>query len=148
MIWTPHATVATIVERNGQYLLVEETVDGRTVLNQPAGHIEKNELIVDAAVRETLEETGWVVELTALTGIYNFISPDGITYFRFCFAANAIELMPDAELDEGIIGPVWLNQAQLEQRKSQWHSPMVALCIEDFAAGKRFPLEILRESLP
>ena len=145
MTWTPHATVATIVEQNGRYLLVEEVVDGKTVLNQPAGHIEENESILEAALRETLEETGWHVELTDLVGIYNYSAPNGVTYYRFSFAAKAIELDANAQLDNGIIGPVWLNLEELEARRSQWRSPMVKRCIEDFAAGKRYPLDLIYE---
>nr|WP_290579669.1 NUDIX hydrolase [Ketobacter sp.] len=145
MTWTPHATVATIVEQHGRYLLVEETVDGETVLNQPAGHIEENESILAAALRETLEETGWQVKLTHLVGIYNYSAPNGVTYYRFCFAADAIEAVPGAQLDDGIIGPVWLNLEELEARRSQWRSPLVKRCIEDFAAGKRYPLDLIYE---
>lgn len=145
MTWTPHATVATIVELDGRYLLVEEVVDGDTVLNQPAGHIEEDESILNAALRETLEETGWRVELTHLVGIYNYTAPNGITYYRFSFAAKAIELDANAQLDDGIIGPVWLNLEELDARRSQWRSPMVKRCIEDFAAGKRYPLDLIYE---
>ena len=76
------------MEQDGRYLLVEEIVDGETVLNQPAGHIEENESILEAALRETLEETGWHVELTDLVGIYNYSAPNGVTYYRFSFAAR------------------------------------------------------------
>lgn len=145
MIWTPHATVATIVEQNGTYLLVEEMVNGKTVLNQPAGHIEENESILDAALRETLEETGWTVKLTALVGIYNYQADNGVTYYRFCFAADALGAEPDARLDDGIIGPVWLSLDELESRRPQWRSPLVRRCIEDFAAGKRYPLDLIYE---
>ena len=145
MTWTPHATVATIVEQNGRYLLVEEVVDGETVLNQPAGHIEENESILAAALRETLEETGWRVKLTDLVGIYNYSAPNGVTYYRFSFAAQAIEQVPEAKLDDGIIGPVWLNLEELESRRQQWRSPLVKRCIEDFAAGKRYPLDLIYE---
>ncbi len=145
MTWTPHATVATIVEQNGRYLLVEEVVDGKTVLNQPAGHIEKDESILEAALRETLEETGWKVALTDLVGVYNYTAPNGVTYFRFSFAANAVEQVPNAKLDTGIIGPQWLTLEELEARRPQWRSPMVKRCIEDFAAGKRYPLELIYE---
>lgn len=145
MIWTPHATVATIVEQNGKYLLVEEVVDGATVLNQPAGHIEEHESIQAAAIRETLEETGWHVKLTDLVGIYNYQAPNGVTYYRFSFAAKAIQQVPDAPLDEGIIGPVWLSLDELQARRDQWRSPLVQRCIEDFAAGKRYPLDLIYE---
>lgn len=145
MIWTPHATVATIVEKNGKYLLVEEVVNGETVLNQPAGHVEEDESILAAALRETLEETGWKVELTGLVGIYNYPAPNGVTYYRFSFAAEAIREVTDAQLDDGIIGPVWLSLEELENRRSQWRSPLVKRCIEDFAAGKRYPLDLIYE---
>ena len=145
MIWTPHATVATIVEQNGRYLLVEETIDGATMLNQPAGHIEENESILAAALRETLEATGWRVELTDLVGIYNYPAPNGVTYYRFSFAARALEEVAGATLDDGIIGPVWLTLDELEARRHQWRSPLVKRCIEDFAAGKRYPLDLIYE---
>jgi len=145
MTWTPHATVATIVEQNGRYLLVEEVVAGHTVLNQPAGHIEENESILAAALRETLEETGWRVELTGLIGIYNYQADNGVTYYRFSFAARALEQVTDAVLDDGIIGPVWLSLEELEARREQWRSPLVKRCIEDFAAGKRYPLDLIYE---
>ena len=145
MIWTPHATVATVVERNGLYLLVEETIQGRTMLNQPAGHIEEGETIAAAALRETLEETGWNVELTALSGIYTYPSPQGITFYRFAFAANPLGPVEDAQLDDGIIGPVWLSPEQVEQRRSEWRSPMVGQCIADHAAGRRYPMDLIRE---
>ncbi|MAR92819.1 MAG: NUDIX hydrolase [Pseudomonadota bacterium] len=145
MIWTPHTTVATIAEHQGRYLLVEEVVDGRTVLNQPAGHIEPHESLLAAARRETLEETGWQVELEALVGIYHYPAPNGVSYFRYCFAARTLDAVPDASLDEGIIGPLWLTLEELESRRAQWRSPMVKRCIEDYAAGKRYPLNLIHE---
>ncbi len=145
MIWTPHATVATILEQNGKYLLVEETVDGKVVLNQPAGHIEKNEPIIDAAIRETLEETGWHVRITHLVGIYTYFAPNGVTYYRFCFAGEPIQQDLNLSLDQGIIGPVWLDLEEIQGRKDQWRSPLLLRCIEDYAQGKRFPLDILYE---
>ena len=145
MIWKPNVTVASIVELDGKFLMVEEESPAGPVLNQPAGHLDPNESMEDAVIRETLEETGWKVELKALVGIYHYPAPNGVTYFRFSFAATAIEQLPAAELDAGIIGPVWLTLEELSARKSQWRSPMVKRCIEDFAAGKRFPLDMVYE---
>ena len=92
MTWKPHATVAVIVEdQQGRFLLVEERIDGETVFNQPAGHIEEGEAVTEAAVREALEETGWDVEPQAFLGMYRYIAPaNGITYFRFCFIASPL----------------------------------------------------------
>lgn len=145
MIWTPHATVATILEQDGKYLLVEEIVEGKTGLNQPAGHVEENESILSAAVRETLEETGWHVQLTHLVGVYTYLAPNGVTYYRFCFAVECIQQEPNATLDEGIIGPVWLDLDEIQQRKAQWRSPLLIQCIEDYAQGKRYPLDLIYE---
>ncbi|QQD21436.1 NUDIX hydrolase [Venatoribacter cucullus] len=144
--WTPHATVATVVEHNGRFLMVEELAHGSTpVLNQPAGHIEANESIVDAARRETLEETGWEVEPVALVGLYTYTAPaNGVTYHRYCLQARAIRQIANATLDDGIIGPRWMTLAELEQ-STQLRSPMVLTCVKDYMAGKRFPLDIIVE---
>ena len=96
MTWQPHITVATIVEDNGRFLFVEEVKNDKRVLNQPAGHLEANETLRDAAIRETLEETGWDVELTGVVGIYLYTAPsNGVTYQRVCFAAKAVKHHPD-----------------------------------------------------
>ncbi len=111
MTWQAHVTVATIVEDQGRFLFVEEMKGGRSVLNQPAGHLDPNESLQRAAVRETLEETGWDVELTSVTGIYLYAAPsNGVTYQRICFAAKALRHNPDYVLDDGIVGPVWLTR--------------------------------------
>lgn len=145
MIWTPHATVATIVEKDGKFLFVDEMADGQRVLNQPAGHVDEREPILQAALRETLEETGWEVAITDLVGIYTYTNPQNITYYRFCFAARPVRQVPDAALDHDIIGPVWLSLDELEQRRSQWRSPLVQKCVLDYVAGQRFPLHVLYE---
>ena len=108
MSWHPHVTVATIVEDQGRFLLVEEQADGREVLNQPAGHLEPAESLLEAALRETLEETGWEVELSAVTGIYLYTAPsNGVTYQRVCFAARPVRHHPERALDAGIIATNW-----------------------------------------
>jgi len=144
MNWTAHVTVATIVEHNGQFLMVEETIDGRTMYNQPAGHLENNETLLAAAVRETREETAWEVEPEALVGIYQWRHPDnGETFIRFSFAAVLRRYNPDQPLDNGIQCAVWLTQAEIAALQSQWRSPMVMRCIEDYLAGHRYPLNLL-----
>lgn len=146
MIWTPHATVATIVEKDGKFLFVDEMADGQRVLNQPAGHVDEREPILQAALRETLEETGWEVEITHLVGIYTYTAPHNqVTYYRFCYAATPVREVPGAELDHDIIGPVWLSPEELAARPEQWRSPLVMKCVQDYLAGHRFPLELVYE---
>lgn len=146
MSWQPHITVATVVEDNGRFLLVEEHAEGRQVFNQPAGHLEANETLGQAALRETLEETGWEVELTAVTGIYLYTAPsNGVTYQRVCFAAKPIAHRPELALDDGIIGPQWLTRDELSAQPERWRSELVLRCIDDYIAGDRFPLALLRD---
>ncbi|WP_285961882.1 NUDIX hydrolase [Pseudomonas tohonis] len=146
MRFTPHVTVATLVEDQGRFLMVEEISDGRAVLNQPAGHLEADESLIQAALRETLEETGWEVELTAVTGIYLYTAPsNGVTYQRVCFAARPLHHRPEHELDTGIIGPRWLTRDELLAHREQWRSPLIIRCIDDYLAGERFPLSLIRD---
>lgn len=145
MNWQPHITVATVVEAQGRFLLVEEMADGKAVLNQPAGHLEANESLLDAALRETLEETGWEVELTAVTGIYLYTAPsNGVTYQRICFAGKALRERPNSPLDQGIIGPRWLTRDELASQPERWRSELVLRCIDDYLSGARYPLELIR----
>lgn len=146
MRFTPHVTVATVIEDNGRFLLVEELADGRAVFNQPAGHLEADESLIEAAHRETLEETGWHIELTAVTGIYLYTAPsNGVTYQRVCFAGKPLRHQPDLALDEGIIGPRWLTRDELAAQPERWRSELVLRCIDDFLAGERFPLSLIRQ---
>ena len=145
MNWQPHITVATVVEERGRFLLVEEMAEGRAVFNQPAGHLEANESLTEAALRETLEETGWEVELTAVVGIYLYTAPsNGVTYQRVCFAGKALRKIPDSPLDEGIIGPRWLTRDELASQPQRWRSDLVLRCIDDYLQGERFPLSLIR----
>lgn len=147
MRWTPHATVATIVEDKGRFLLVEELSGGRLVLNQPAGHLEQHERLVDAARRETLEETGWQVEPEYLLGLYIYHSAhNGITYHRTCFSARAIEHDPHRPLDEGIQRALWLTRDEVAANAERLRSAMVLQCIDDYLAGIRYPLSLIHES--
>lgn len=135
--------------RDGRLLVVEETVAGRLVINQPAGHLEPDETLVDAAVRETLEETGWTVRPTAFIGAYQWKSPRGADgnggrhYLRMAFAADALAHDPQQPLDRGIARALWLTPAELEAERPRHRSPLVWQAAEDFLAGRRFPLSAL-----
>ncbi|OBY90183.1 MULTISPECIES: NUDIX hydrolase [Pseudomonas] len=146
MRWLAHVTVATIVEDQGRFLLVEEmSADKKQVFNQPAGHLEANETLLEAAVRETLEETGWDVELTAVTGIYLYTAPsNGVTYQRVCFAARPLRHHPERALDDGILGARWLTRDELAAQPERWRSHLVLRCIDDYLEGERFPLSLIR----
>ncbi len=144
MTWAPHVTVATIVERDNRFLMVYEESDGKKVYNQPAGHLDPNETLQEAAIRETLEETGWKVQLTSVVGVNLYTAPsNGITYFRTTFIAEALSHDVNRPLDTGIIEAVWLTYEQLLERKDQLRSPMTLQIIEDYRAGRRFPLNVV-----
>jgi 8-oxo-dGTP pyrophosphatase MutT (NUDIX family) len=146
MDWQAHVTVATIVEDQGRFLMVEELKGGKAVLNQPAGHLDPNESLQRAAVRETLEETGWDVELTSVVGIYLYTAPsNGVTYQRICFAAKPIRHNPDYQLDDGIIGPQWLTRNELVAQQERWRSELVLRCLDDYLNAEHFSLDLLRD---
>jgi len=138
----PHITVATLVEQEGRLLLVREIQDGQTVLNQPAGHVEFGEDLLQAAYRETLEETAWQVEITGLLGWYIFQPQPGAgVYYRTCFVAKPLSHDPRQQLDEGIIEALWLTPEQLAARAQEHRSPLVARCVADYLSGRRLPLD-------
>ena len=143
MTWLAHTTVATIVEREGLFLMVEENDAGRLVFNQPAGHLEETESLFEAAIRETLEETAWLVEPTSLIGIYHYPAPNGATYIRFCFAATALKEEAGRVLDEGILATHWLPAETILAPDFTARSPLVARCLRDYLQGARYPLALL-----
>lgn len=149
--WTPHATVAAIVEKDGKFLLVEEyrlinkQGDFGIVYNQPAGHIDEGESIITAAIRETLEETRWRVKLKHLIGIYIFTSPaNGVTYHRYCFAAEPIQHEAARDLDDGILDAKWFSWDEIQQMDNL-RSPLVKRCFQDHIDGKQYPLDLIYE---
>ena len=143
-VWKPNATVAAIGERDGRYLLVREQVDDRVVINQPAGHLDPGETLVEAVVRETLEETRYRFVPVALQGIYRYRPDPGAdkTYLRFLFRGEFGERV-DGELDQGIISAEWLNYEDVMACREQHRSPMVMQCIDDFRRFQGYPLDII-----
>lgn len=148
--WQPDVTVATVVVRDGRVLCVEERVDGRLVLNQPAGHLEPDESLVEAAMRETREETGWDVRPTAFIGAYQWkapLRPDGSGgrhYLRFAFAAEAERHDPERRLDEGIVRALWMTPEELSDARERHRSPLVWQAVADHLSGRRSPLSLLQ----
>jgi len=149
MIWKPHATVAAIIERDNKFLMVEELVQGELVINQPAGHLDPDESLIDAAIRETQEETAWQFIPEAVTGIYLWKHPDnGESFLRVAFCGSCQNHQSEQALDEGILRAVWKTRDELVQEKNKLRSPMVIDCIDDYIAGKRYPLDILINVTP
>lgn len=142
MIWKPHVTVAAVVQRQGQYLFVEERVRGQLVLNQPAGHLEPGETLQQAVVRETLEETGWTVSPTALLKVFRWDNRRGKPFLRFTFACSAQTHDPAHHLDEGIERALWLSPEALAKR-TDLRSPLVAEAVLLHRSGTYYPLDLL-----
>lgn len=137
----PHLTVAVVVEHEGRYLLVEERdASGARVFNQPAGHVESGETLLDAALRETLEETAWEIELAAMLGIYTY-STESTCYQRVCFTATPLR-QTSATLDPAIQAAHWLSREQIQDLPLR--SPLVMKAIEDFETGERSPLSVVK----
>lgn len=144
MIWKPNVTVAAVVERDGKFLLVEEETEFGVRFNQPAGHLECGESLVDAAVREALEETAYDFKPTHLVGIYNWRHPEkDVTYLRFAFGGELRGFHPERKLDDGIIAARWLTLEEARACADRHRSPLILQCIEDSLAGKRYPLELI-----
>ncbi len=144
MTWSAHVVVACVVERDGRFLVVEERINGETMINQPAGHWEQGETLVEGAIREALEETAWSVTPTAVLGLYHHEPEDlGYGFLRVAFVATADREHPERALDAGIERAVWLTRTELQARASEHRSPMVLRCIDDYLAGRRFPLDML-----
>ena len=141
-IWKPNVTVAAIVEQNGKFLLVEEQTDRGPRFNQPAGHLEDDETLIEAVIRETMEETAYDFIPEALLGIYHWKHPhNDTTYLRFAFIGKVGVHYPMQELDDGIIQALWMSVDEIREKENLTRSSQVLTCIEDYLAGKRFPLE-------
>lgn len=145
MCWQPHVTVAAVVEREGRFLMVREaSAGGDLVYNQPAGHLEENESLAEAVVREALEETGWEIAPAAVLSIRRYLSPhNGVTYLRTTFLAHAVAHHPDYPRDPDILDALWLTEAELRTRSAEMRSTLVLQSIEDYRSGKRYPLDLL-----
>ncbi len=142
--WKPNVTVAAVVERDGMFLLVEEQTSDGIRYNQPAGHLEADESLLDAVVRETLEESAWLFKPTALVGVYQYHQAHtDITYLRFAFTGELSDHQPGRALDSGILRALWMPVAEIRASRAQHRSPLLLQCIDDYLAGQRHPLQLL-----
>ena len=145
-IWKPHVTVAAIAEEHGKLLLVEELINGQLVLNQPAGHLDDGESIIDAVIRETLEETAYEFVPEHLIGVYRWCPCDkDRTYIRFAFSGKIGKHFPNQPLDDGITQALWLSPEEITAQQQRWRTTMVGEVFDHYLSGNRYPLEILNE---
>ena len=144
MVWKPNVTVAAVVEREGRFLLVEEDTAHGRLFNQPAGHLESGESLTDAVARETLEETAHAFKPTALLGVYTYRHErDDVTYLRFAFTGEILSHDAGRGLDEGIVRAAWLAPSEIRRDAARHRSPLVMRCVDDYLAGRRYPLDVL-----
>ena len=146
--WKPSVTVAAIIERDGRYLLVEEHTPEGLRLNNPAGHLEPGESLLEAVVREVLEETARAFVPEALVGVYlarlrREATGEDVSYLRFAFCGTAGEADPARRLDEGIVRTLWLTPLEVEASRDRHRSPLLWQCVAAHQAGRRFPLALL-----
>ncbi len=142
--WYAHVTVATVIERDGRFLLVEEEAPEGLVINQPAGHLDPGESLIEAACRETLEETGCEVALEGLLGMAQYTSPaNGVTYLRTTFFGRLVRELEGAKLDDAIVRTLWLTPAQMRAESDRMRSPLVLASVEQYLAGRRWPLDFI-----
>lgn len=143
-MWKPSVTVAAVAERDGRFLLVEEHTAHGILFNQPAGHLDPGESLVEGVARETLEETAHIFKPTGLLGVYQYHSrADDVTYIRFAFIGEITGHDAARALDEGIICTVWLTPEEIRRETARHRSPLVMRCIDDYLAGRRYPLDVL-----
>jgi len=146
----PSITVAAVIGRGGRFLLVEEEDEGRIVFNQPAGHLEQHESLVEGCRREVLEESAWHFRPSELVGIYRWSKPRRaadaeVSYLRFAFCGELGEHEPERKLDAGIVRAVWLDIDEIRASRERHRSPLVLRCVEDYLAGRRYALELLTD---
>ena len=148
MIWKPHVTVAAVIERDGKFLLVEETTDNGLAFNQPAGHLEPGEDLISAVKREVWEETAWQFEPEALIAVQLWRrNPESPCFVRFVFTGSAHSHDSESPLDNGIVATHWLERAQIEAKQTLLRSPLVLTSVDDYLKGQRFPLALLQSFL-
>ncbi len=144
-IWKPNVTVAALMEYRGRFLMVEEETSKGLMLNQPAGHLEEGESLVEACAREAMEETAHPFVPQALVGVYQWRRPDGeVTYLRFAFSGESGEQIAGRALDDGIVRAFWMTPEEIEASRERHRSPLVWACVQDWLDDVRLPLAVVR----
>lgn len=144
MIWKPHVTVAAIAENDGKFLIVEEIVDGERVYNQPAGHLDSGETLIEAVIREAWEETGWTFQPEALVGVQLWRHPvHSESFLRFAFCGSCTLRKSSRPPDTSIEQIHWLSRDDLAAQAGRLRSPLVLRSIDDYLEGRRYSLDIL-----
>lgn len=144
-IWRPHVTVAAVAERAGRFLLIEEETGPGAFYNQPAGHLEQGETLLAAVTRETLEESAHHFTPRALLGIYQYHSrSNDTTYMRFAFIGDITGHEPHRALDAGIIRALWMTPEEIRANAARHRTPLVMQCVDDYLAGRQYPLELIK----
>ena len=144
MSWVPHITVASIIEKDNKFLLVEEYVKNMLVINQPAGHLEEHETLEEACVRETLEETAYLVKADYLVGIYQERKKGSLDmYLRFCFKCSIIEKDLEKKIDKDIVNTLWLSREELLKPEINLRGNMVLACINDYCDKQKYSKKII-----
>ena len=143
--WKPNVTVAAVIEKEGRFLLVEEHTTDGLMLNTPAGHLDPGESPAEGCIRETLEETAHHFTPTALLGVYMARTrrAEDITYMRFAFTGTLGAFEADRPLDDGIVRTLWMTADEIRANRERHRSPLLLRCVEDFLAGKRYPLDLI-----
>jgi ADP-ribose pyrophosphatase YjhB (NUDIX family) len=145
MVWKPHVTVAAVIERNGRFLLVEEHTSNGLQFNQPAGHLEENESLIEAVKREVFEETAWQFEPEYLVSIQLWRKkPRSPSYLRCCFAGQCHSHDPNQPLDEGVVATHWLNREEIQLQQHRLRSPLVSISVDEYLNGQRYSLSMLK----
>lgn len=144
MTWKPNVTVAAVIEQDGKFLLVEEHTSQGLKFNQPAGHLEANESLLQAVVREAREESAYDIEPQFLVGVYRWhADASNTTYLRFAYSGRILSHHANQKLDDGIVRAVWMTLDEIRASVPRHRSPLILQCMEDYLAGKRYPLELI-----
>ncbi|MBP6123248.1 MULTISPECIES: NUDIX domain-containing protein [Providencia] len=141
-MFRPNITVATIVHAQEKFLVVEEWVNGKPTWNQPAGHLEANEGLLQAAERELFEETGIHATPQKLLKIHQWIAPDNTPFIRFLFSLELPAPCETSPQDSDITCCHWVS-AQDILESNNLRSPLVAQSILCFQENITYPLDML-----